>query len=61
MHVAHGVQFGMFLRNPPQTARNTKKAPPMQGFLDAPEEDSNLDPVIPDQALKLLTRLSDPS
>jgi len=33
----------------------------MQGFRRCAEEDSNLHPVIPDQALNLVTRVSDPS
>jgi hypothetical protein len=37
------------------------KAPPCGAFARCAEEDSNLHPVIPDQALNLLTRLSYPS
>ena len=33
----------------------------MRGFHVCDEEDSNLHPVIPDQALNLVTRVSDPS
>jgi hypothetical protein len=33
----------------------------MRGFSKCAEEDSNLHPVIPDQALNLVTRVSDPS
>src|SRR5215218_6193338 len=39
----------------------TTKAPRTQGFRECAEEDSNLHPVIPDQALNLVTRVSDPS
>jgi hypothetical protein len=38
-----------------------EKAPQMRGFHECAEEDSNLHPVIPDQALNLVTRVSDPS
>jgi hypothetical protein len=38
----------------------TPKAPRARGFRECAEEDSNLHPVIPDQALNLVTRLSDP-
>ena len=38
----------------------TTKAPPTRGFRECAEEDSNLHPVIPDQALNLVTRVSDP-
>jgi len=39
----------------------TTKARRMQGFRRCAEEDSNLHPVIPDQALNLVTRVSDTS
>ena len=38
-----------------------EKAPQMRGFSTCAEEDSNLHPVIPDQALNLVTRVSYPS
>ena len=42
------------------TARDDK-APPCGAFASCAEEDSNLHPVIPDQALNLVTRVSYPS
>jgi hypothetical protein len=39
----------------------TTKAPRTQGFRRCAEEDSNLHPVIPDQALNLVARVSYPS
>ena len=39
----------------------TTKAPPCGAFARCAEEDSNLHPVIPDQALNLVTRVSDTS
>jgi hypothetical protein len=37
------------------------ESPAYAGFRECAEEDSNLHPVIPDQALNLVTRVSDPS
>jgi hypothetical protein len=37
------------------------RSPATRGFSKCAEEDSNLHPVIPDQALNLVTRVSDPS
>src|SRR3954467_10158958 len=47
---------------PPASKRPTRttKAPRTQGFRRCAEEDSNLHPVIPDQALNLVTRVSYP-
>jgi hypothetical protein len=42
-------------------ARRTTKAPPGGAFARCAEEDSNLHPVIPDQALNLVTQVSYPS
>jgi hypothetical protein len=42
-------------------APKTTKAPHTRGFRECAEEDSNFHPVIPDQALNLVTRLSDTS
>src|SRR5215218_4511284 len=38
---------------PPASERENEKAPQMPGFITCAEEDSNLHPVIPDQALNL--------
>ena len=47
---------------PSKRSGSTKtKAPRTRGFRECAEEDSNLHPVIPDQALNLVTRLSYPS
>ena len=40
---------------------STTKAPHTAPFRECAEEDSNLHPVIPDQALNLVTRVSYPS
>ena len=37
------------------TAAETPKAPPCGAFVQCAEEDSNLHPVIPDQALNLVS------
>jgi hypothetical protein len=46
---------------PPRGDPETTKALRTQGFRKCAEEDSNFHPVIPDQALNLVTRLSDTS
>ena len=45
----------------PRVGPINEKAPPRGAFATCAEEDSNLHPVIPDQALNLVTRLSYPS
>ena len=47
--------------HPGERAPTNEKAPPCGAFASCAEEDSNLHPVIPDQALNLVTRVSDTS